>query len=196
ILNSNAKSTEEALALTKDGATVEQMLLTATATIGEKISLRRVVRVTKESNQGFGSYKHMGGKISVLTITAKEDAAVAKDVAMHVCVFNPRFLSRADVDQQTVEHETHIIKELMAQDASLAGKPEKVLEGILQGKLSKTLQEFVLLDQAFVKDPSIKVSQYLKNNSNDIISYVRLEVGEGIEKQETDFAAEVMAQVK
>ncbi|MBN3491204.1 elongation factor Ts [Acholeplasma equirhinis] len=196
ILNSNAKSTEEALALIKDGATVEQMLLTATATIGEKISLRRVVRVTKESNQGFGSYKHMGGKISVLTITAKEDAAVAKDVAMHVCVFNPRFLSRADVDQQTVEHETHIIKELMAQDASLAGKPEKVLEGILQGKLSKTLQEFVLLDQAFVKDPSIKVSQYLKNNSNDIISYVRLEVGEGIEKQETDFAAEVMAQVK
>src|SRR5690606_3474923 len=196
ILNSNANSTEEALELTKDGVTVAQMLLTATATIGEKISLRRVIRVTKEANQGFGAYKHMGGKISVLTITEKEDQAVAKDIAMHVCVFNPKFLRRENVDQATIEHETHILKELMANDASLAGKPEKVLEGILAGKLSKLLQEFVLVDQAFVKDPSIKVAQFLKNNGNDIVSYVRLEVGEGIEKVETDFAAEVMAQAK
>ncbi len=197
IAASNATTTEEALAL-KDGSgqTVEQLLLSATATIGEKISLRRVIRITKKAEEGFGSYKHMGGRISVLTVTKTADAEVAKDLAMHVCVFNPKFLTRADVDQKTVEHETHIIKEQMAADASLASKPEKVLEGILQGKLSKILQEFVLVDQAFVKDPSIKVAQYLKSHNNDIVSYVRLEVGEGIEKEQTDFAAEVMAQVK
>src|SRR5690606_26903700 len=196
LIDSNVSNTEDALALSAQGKTVEQMLLEATATIGEKISLRRVIRVTKEASQGFGAYKHMGGKISVLTITEKEDQAVAKDIAMHVCVFNPKFLRRENVDQATIEHETHILKELMANDASLAGKPEKVLEGILAGKLSKLLQEFVLVDQAFVKDPSIKVAQFLKNNGNDIVSYVRLEVGEGIEKVETDFAAEVMAQAK
>lgn len=196
ILNSSAQTTEEALALVSEGQTLEQILLTATATIGEKISLRRVVRVTKEDAQGFGAYKHMGGKISVLTITEKENAEVAKDLAMHICVFNPRFMDRASVDQETIDKESHIIHELMAQDASLAGKPAKVLEGIAAGKLSKVLQEFVLLDQAFVKDPAIKVSQYLSNAKNNIVSYTRLAVGEGIEKVETDFAAEVMAQAK
>ena len=172
------------------------MLLEATATIGEKISLRRVIRVTKEASQGFGAYKHMGGKISVLTVTEKEDHEVAKDIAMHICVFNPKFLNREAVDQATIDHETHIIKEQMAQDASLANKPEKVLAGILQGKLSKVLQEVVLVDQAFVKDPNIKVSQYLKNNNNNVLNYVRLEVGEGIEKRQDNFAEEVMAQIK
>lgn len=194
ISNSTASNTEEALALVFEGQSVEQILLSATATIGEKISLRRVMRVTKADGQGFGAYKHMGGKISVLTITEKEDAEVAKDLAMHVCVFNPRFMDRDSVDQETIEKESHIIHELMAQDASLANKPAKVLEGIAAGKLSKVLQEFVLLDQAFVKDPAIKVSQYLSQHKNNIVSYVRLAVGEGIEKVETDFAAEVMAQ--
>ncbi len=196
LINSKVASTEEALALVHNGETIEQMLLAATATIGEKISLRRVIRVTKEADQGFGAYKHMGGKITVLTVTAKDDHDVAKDIAMHVCVFKPRFLNRAAVDQETVEHETHIIKEQMAQDESLANKPEKVLAGILQGKLSKVLQEFVLMDQAFVKDPAIKVAQYLKSNNNDVLSYIRLEVGEGIEKRVDNFAEEVMAQVK
>ncbi|VEU83213.1 translation elongation factor Ts [Acholeplasma hippikon] len=194
IVNSNASNTEEVLALVSEGQTVEQLLLGATATIGEKISLRRVMRVTKADGQGFGAYKHMGGKISVLTVTEKEDAEVAKDLAMHVCVFNPRFMDRASVDQETIDRESHIIHEQMAQDASLASKPAKVLEGIAAGKLAKVLQEFVLVDQAFVKDPAIKVSQYLAQHKNNIVSYVRLAVGEGIEKVETDFAAEVMAQ--
>lgn len=196
LIDSNVSNTEDALALSAQGKTVEQMLLEATATIGEKISLRRVIRVTKEASQGFGAYKHMGGKISVLTVTEKEDHEVAKDIAMHICVFNPKFLNREAVDQATIDHETHIIKEQMAQDASLANKPEKVLAGILQGKLSKVLQEVVLVDQAFVKDPNIKVSQYLKNNNNNVLNYVRLEVGEGIEKRQDNFAEEVMAQIK
>src|SRR5690606_33864722 len=179
-----------------EGLSVEQLLLGATATIGEKISLRRLVRKTKKDSEGFGSYAHMGGKISVLTILEKEDATVAKDSAMHITVFKPRFLKREDVDQETVAHETKIITEMMANDESLANKPEKVLQGILQGKLSKVLQEFVLVEQAYVKDPAIKVKDYLKSNNNQIVDYVRLEVGEGIEKVESDFAAEVMAQVK
>lgn len=194
---SGVDSTEKALALTDEsGVSLEKMLLNATATIGEKISLRRVIKVTKTDAQGFGSYMHMGGKISVLTVLEKPDFEVAKDLAMHITVFNPRFLTRNDVDQATIEHETKIIEQMMLNDESLKGKPEKVLAGILQGKLSKLLQEFVLVDQAFVKDPSIKVSQYLKSHNNNIMSYVRLEVGEGIEKKESDFAAEVMAQVK
>ncbi len=197
LIDSDVKTAEEALKLVNaEGLSVEQLLLGATATIGEKISLRRLVRKTKKDSEGFGSYAHMGGKISVLTILEKEDATVAKDLAMHITVFKPRFLKREDVDQETVAHETKIITEMMANDESLANKPEKVLQGILQGKLSKVLQEFVLVEQAYVKDPAIKVKDYLKSNNNQIVDYVRLEVGEGIEKVESDFAAEVMAQVK
>jgi len=197
LIDSDVQTAEEALKLVNaEGLSVEQLLLGATATIGEKISLRRLVRKTKKDSEGFGSYAHMGGKISVLTILEKEDATVAKDLAMHITVFKPRFLKREDVDQETVAHETKIITEMMANDESLANKPEKVLQGILQGKLSKVLQEFVLVEQAYVKDPAIKVKDYLKSNNNQIVDYVRLEVGEGIEKVESDFAAEVMAQVK
>ncbi|WP_025725481.1 translation elongation factor Ts [Acholeplasma granularum] len=196
-IHSNATSVEEALLLTnEEGKTVDTIILEATSTIGEKISLRRLVRVTKEDSQGFGSYIHMGGKISVLTVLETPNEELAKDLAMHITVFNPQFLSRQDVDQKTIDIETKIISEQMANDESLQGKPEKILSGILQGKLSKVLQEIVLLDQGFVKDPSVKVSNHLKSNNNNILSYVRLEVGEGIEKRVEDFAAEVMAQIK
>lgn len=195
-IESNVASVEEALAL-KDasGKTVEEVILGATATIGEKISLRRVVRVKKTDAQGFGAYKHMGGRISVLTVLESANEELAKDLAMHITVFNPQFLSRKDVNQSTIEVETKVISEQIANDESLQGKPEKILNGILQGRLNKVLQEIVLLDQGFVKDPSITVANYLKSANNNILSYVRLEVGEGIEKKVDDFAAEVMAQV-
>lgn len=197
LIKSDAKSVEEALQI-KDanGDTIEQQLLQATAKIGEKITLRRVVSVTKDASESFGSYKHMGGKISVLTIVKKEDAEVSKDLAMHVCMFNPRFLDRASVDHETIATETRIIKEQVAQDPALSSKPEKVLESIINGRLNKTLQEFVLLEQGFVKDPALKVQDYLKQHNNEIVNFVRLEVGEGIEKQVVDFAEEVRAQAK
>ncbi|MBG0762999.1 elongation factor Ts [Acholeplasma laidlawii] len=195
-IESNVASVEEALAL-KDasGKTVEEVVLGATATIGEKISLRRVIRVKKSDTQGFGAYKHMGGRISVLTVLETPNEELAKDLAMHITVFNPQFLSRNDVNQSTIDVETKVISEQIANDESLQGKPEKILNGILQGRLNKVLQEIVLLDQGFVKDPSVTVANYLKSANNNILSYVRLEVGEGIEKRVDDFAAEVMAQV-
>lgn len=195
-IESNVASAEEALAL-KDasGKTVEEVVLGATATIGEKISLRRVIRVKKSDTQGFGAYKHMGGRISVLTVLEKPNEELAKDLAMHITVFNPQFLSRNDVNQSTIDVETKVISEQIANDESLQGKPEKILNGILQGRLNKVLQEIVLLDQGFVKDPSVTVANYLKSANNNILNYVRLEVGEGIEKRVDDFAAEVMAQV-
>jgi len=195
-MNSDVTNAEDALKL-KDasGKTVDEVILGATAKIGEKISLRRLVRVTKETSQGFGAYKHMGGRISVLTVLDKPNDELAKDLAMHITVFNPQFLSRKDVDQSTIETETKVLSEQIANDESLQGKPEKILNGILQGRLNKTLQEIVLLDQGFVKDPSVTVANHLKAANNSILSYVRLEVGEGIEKKVDDFAAEVMAQV-
>ncbi|AUD63509.1 translation elongation factor Ts [Tenericutes bacterium MO-XQ] len=192
ILNSNATNTEEALKVEANGVTVEQMLIDATATIGEKISLRRVSRVVKEDAQAFGAYKHMGGRIAVLAVLAKQDDEVAKDIAMHIAAQNPKYLNRNEVDQETLEHEKHVL----TQQALQEGKPANIVEKMVVGRLNKFLQDICLVDQPFVKDTDQKVSQYLKSNQNEVLSFIRLEVGEGIEKKEEDFAAEVAAQVR
>lgn len=192
ILNSSAANTEEALKVEANGKTVEQMLIDATATIGEKISLRRVSRVVKEDAQGFGAYKHMGGRIAVLAVLAKTDEEVAKDIAMHIAAQNPKYLNRDQVDAETLEHEKHVL----TQQALQEGKPANIVEKMVVGRLNKFLQDICLVDQPFVKDTDQKVSQYLKSNQNEVLSFIRLEVGEGIEKKEEDFAAEVAAQVR
>jgi elongation factor Ts len=192
ILNSKANDTEEALKVQADGVTVEQMLIDATATIGEKISLRRVSRVTKEDAQEFGAYKHMGGRIAVLAVLAKQDEEVGKDMAMHIAAQNPKYLNHSEVDQETLEHEKHVL----TQQALQEGKPANIVEKMVIGRLNKYLQDICLVDQPFVKDTDQKVSQYLKSNQNEVLSFIRLEVGEGIEKKEEDFAAEVAAQVR
>ncbi len=192
ILASGATNTEEALKANVDGKTIETMLIDATATIGEKISLRRVSRVTKEDAQEFGAYKHMGGRIAVLAVLAKQDEEVAKDMAMHIAAQNPKYLNRSEVDQETLEHEKHVL----TQQALQEGKPANIVEKMVIGRLNKYLQDICLVDQPFVKDTDQKVSQYLKSNQNDVLSFIRLEVGEGIEKKEEDFAAEVAAQIR
>jgi elongation factor Ts len=192
LINSDATNTEEALALVKDGKTVETLLADATATIGEKITLRRVSRFTKEDAQGFGAYKHLGGRIVTLVVTEKDDDVVAKDIAMHVAAQNPKYLDRSQVDQETLEHERHIL----TQQALQEGKPANIVDKMVVGRLNKYLQDICLVDQGFVKDPDQKVSDYLKTNKNNVVSFVRLEVGEGIEKRQEDFAAEVQAQLK
>ncbi|NLK12691.1 MAG: elongation factor Ts [Candidatus Phytoplasma sp.] len=192
ILNSKATNTEEALELVSNGKTVSLILADATATIGEKITLRRVQRLTKADGQGFGAYKHMGGRISVVTVLNKENDELARDIAMHVAASNPRFLDQTQVDAETLEREKHVLTE----QALAEGKPANIVEKMIQGRLNKFLQEICLVDQPFVKDPDLKVSQYLKNNNNEVLNYVRLEVGEGIEKREENFAEEVAAQLK
>jgi len=192
LVHSNVKTDEEALNLVVNGKTIEVLLADATATIGEKISLRRVTRVSKESEQGFGAYKHMGGRIAVLAVLAKENDEIAKDIAMHVAAQKPLYLDRSQVDQETLEHEKHVL----TQQALQEGKPANIVDKMVIGRLNKYLQDICLVDQGFVKDPDIKVSEYLKNNKNQVLNFIRLEVGEGIEKKQEDFAAEVMAQVR
>ena len=191
-----SNDSEDYLNITYNGETINNILISATATIGEKISLRRVTRVTKTDSENFGSYKHAGGRIAVLTVIDGGNEAVAKDVAMHVAAINPRYLSQADVPAEEIEKEKAIQIAEMKNDPKMANKPENVLENIVKGKLGKFLKEICLLDQQFVKNPDLTVEQFAKSEKSTIKSYIRLEVGEGIEKVETDFVAEVMAQVK
>ena len=179
-----------------EGKTISDILISATATIGEKISLRRVTRVTKADNENFGAYKHAGGRIAVLTLIEGGNEATAKDVAMHVAAINPKYLSEANIPAEELEKEKAIQIAEMKNDPKMANKPEKVLENIVNGKLAKYKKEICLLDQPFVKNPDLTVEQFAKSEKSTIKSYIRLEVGEGIEKVETDFVAEVMAQVK
>lgn len=192
LLSSKAQNTEEALAVNVNGKTIETLLADATATIGEKITLRRVSRVQKTDQEGFGAYKHMGGRIAVLVKVLKYDETLAKDMAMHVAASNPKYLNRTQVDQETLEHERHILKQQALQE----GKPENIVDKMVVGRLNKYLQDICLVDQGFVKDPDQKVADILKQQQNDVLSFIRLEVGEGIEKKEEDFAAEVAAQVR
>ena len=119
----------------------------------------------------------------------KDNEEVAKDIAMHVAASNPKFLNRDSVDQDTLANE----KEVLTNQALQEGKPANIVEKMIVGRLNKFLQDICLVDQPFVKDGDITVKQYLTNNNNDVISFTRIEVGEGIEKREEDFAAEVAA---
>lgn len=192
IISSNASKTEEALLLNVNGQTLDILLKEATVTIGENITLRRVSRVTKLDAQGFGAYKHMGGRIVALTLLEKADEETAKDISMHVAAQKPQYLNRNHVDTETLEHERHIL----TQQALAEGKPANIVEKMIEGRLNKFLKDITLVDQPFVKDPDQTVTQYLASKNNQVLSFVRLEVGEGIEKKQEDFATEVMNQVR
>jgi len=194
ILHSEAKDNDEALALTCNGETLNDLFVNATATIGEKIVLRRFVLVDKNDDENFGLYMHMGGKISALSVV-KGSEEVAKDIAMQVASMAPTYVSSADMPQEVIEHETAIQEEIVKNDESLAGKPENVLAGIVKGRVSKSLQDMSLVDQIYFKDQSIKVSKYLADNNAEVVRFERYMVGEGIEKRQEDFAEEVAKQI-
>ena len=187
-VKNNAESTEAVLA---NGG--EELIVNATATIGEKISFRRVQRITKNDGQSFGFYKHMGGKIATVCVVEGTDAEVARDLSMHVTATKPLYISKNDVPADYIEKETHIQLELCKNDEKLAGKPEAALIKIVEGKVNKGLKEVCLLDQAYVKDPGMTVEQYLASKKSAMVSFTRFEVGEGMEKRQDDFAAEVAA---
>ena len=197
ILNSKASNDEEAANAELNGVKVSEMLVNATATIGEKITLRRVSLYTKADNQVFGAYSHMQGKIVAFAILDGSNEEVAKDVCMHVAAMNPKYLSREVVDQAYLASETDIIRQeaLNENRQSAKPKPEAIIEKMVEGRVNKMLKEICLLDQPFVKNPDETVAQYVKDNKCDIKLYIRLEVGEGIEKKKDDFVAEVMAAV-
>ncbi len=185
----HAESAEQVLA---NGG--EELVVNATATIGEKISLRRVQKLSKNDGQVFGFYKHMGGKIATVVLLNGDSVEVANDICMQVTAMRPLYLAKADVPADYLEKETHIQMELAKQDEKLQGKPEAALQKIVEGKVNKQLKEVCLLDQAFVKDSSMTVEQYLASKHSSVALFVRFEVGEGMEKRQDDFAAEVAAQ--
>ena len=194
MLAAKPASTEEALAVETAEGTVNDLIVNATATIGEKISFRRVAVVEKADDEVFGSYMHMGGTISALAVV-KGDATVAKNIAMQVASMNPDYATEADIPADAFEHEKQLQMQMMKEDPKMAGKPEKVLENILKGKVKKHFKDQCLADQEFFLDTKKSVTQYLKEEKAEVKSFVRLQVGEGMEKKEEDFAAEVAAQM-
>lgn len=176
-----------------DGETVTSIMNNAVATIGENLNIRRFAVETKTDNDTFGQYMHMGGRIGVLTVVeGTTDETIAKDVAMHAAALNPKYVSRDQVDQAELDHE----REVLRQQALNEGKPEKIVDKMVEGRIRKYLEEICIVDQPFVKDSDQTVQQYLDSKKASIRSFVRYELGEGIEKREENFADEVLGQVK
>lgn len=161
--------------------------------IGENVNLRRLKRLNFENaNQGIvESYVHNNSKIGVLISLKGGDEALAKDVAMHIAAASPMVVRPEDVPEEILTKES----EIYSAQARESGKPEEIVEKMISGRLRKFVAEVSLLEQQFVKDPEIKICDLLKEVGADVVQFVRYEVGEGIEKEEGDFAAEVAAQL-
>ncbi|MDC0829253.1 translation elongation factor Ts [Faecalitalea cylindroides] len=197
ILDTKAADVDAVLTTSTPEGTIADLITNATATIGEKITFRRVSVVEKADNEFFGSYMHMGGKISALAVLKGEtNETVAKNIAMQVASMAPTYVSQSDIPGDVVEHERELQLQMMKADPKMAGKPEKVLQGILKGKVDKHFKDQCLLDQEFFLDPKMKVANFLKDNKVELVSFVRFQTGEGIEKREENFAEEVMSQIK
>lgn len=194
ILDTKAATVEELNETTlPNGKKVSEHITEAISTIGEKLSLRRFEIRTKTDNDAFGAYLHMGGRIAVLSVvegTTDEDAA--KDVAMHIAAINPKYVSSEQVSEEELNHEREVLK----QQALNEGKPENIVEKMVEGRLRKYLQEICAVDQNFVKNPDQTVEAFLKSKGGKLVDFVRYEVGEGIEKRQENFADEVKGQMK
>lgn len=191
LMNGNASTVEEALELSTEDGTLNDLIVNKTAKIGEKLSLRRFVKVSKTDSEAFGEYIHMGGKIAVLTIIDGGNSEVAKDVAMHAAAMKPTYVKRENVPTAEVENERSVLKE----QAMNEGKSAEIAEKMIEGRMKKFYEQVCLEEQAFIKDGDISVGTYVKNNNGTIVNMVRYEVGEGMEKREEDFAAEVAKQI-
>lgn len=191
ILKNNKTTVAEVLEINDNGSTVNDKLIALTAKIGEKLSFRRFEKLTKADDEVFGSYIHMGGKIGSLAILKGANDAVAKDVCMHIAAMAPVCLNKEEVPNDMLEHEKTVIKEQVMNE----GKPADIAEKMVNGRINKFYKEICLNDQEFIKDSSVNVSTYVKNNGGEIVKFVRFAVGEGIEKKEENFAQEVMNQI-
>ena len=191
ILSSNVKTVEEVMKLEVEGNTIENIIIDKTATIGEKLSFRRFELVEKEDNQVFGTYSHMGGKIVTLAVLEGTDEEVAKDVAMQIAAMRPLYLDKDSVPTERVEKE----REILTEQAENEGLDANKLPMIVNGRLNKFYEEVCLLDQGFVKENKMKGSKYVESKNMKVLSFVRYEVGEGMEKREENFADEVAKQM-
>ncbi|MBV5136807.1 translation elongation factor Ts [Staphylococcus chromogenes] len=194
ILETKAESVEALNETTlPNGKKVSEHMNEAISTIGEKLSLRRFALRTKTDNDAFGAYLHMGGRIGVLSVVeGTTDEEAAKDVAMHIAAINPKYVSSDQVSEEEINHEREVLK----QQALNEGKPENIVEKMVEGRLRKYLQEICAVNQDFVKNPDQTVEEFLKSKSGQLVDFVRYEVGEGLEKREENFADEVKGQMK
>ena len=192
LLKSDVKTLEDAMEVSTPDGTIKDLIVAKTAKIGEKLSLRRSQILTLEDGEVFGSYIHMGGKIASLVVLKGANEEVAKDVAMQQAAMRPSYVFISDVPEDVVNHEKEVQKEL----AMSEGKPAEIAEKMVEGRMHKFYKEICLIEQAFIKDNGLSVSQYIKNNGGELKAAIRYEVGEGMEKRNEDFASEVMNQVK
>ncbi len=191
ILENHLQTHEEVLNFEDNGITIERQLIDLTAKIGEKLSFRRHDLLSKKDNEVFGSYLHMGGKIGALVVLADTTLEVAKEVAMHVAAMAPICARRDEVPVDMVERESAVIKEQVMNE----GKNEDIAVKMVNGRLNKFYKEICLEEQEFIKDSSVNVGTFVKNNGGSLVAMLRYHVGEGIEKKEEDFASEVMSQI-
>lgn len=182
---------EAALNLPCEGGSINDLIVNKTAKIGEKLSLRRFSKITKTDSQNFGSYIHMGGKIAVLTLVEGASTDVAKDISMHAAAMRPLYVRKEDVEAEVLEKE----KAVLTEQAMNEGKPEEIAKKMVEGRIRKYYEEVCLEEQPFVKDSDMSVRTYVEKNNGKIISMIRFEVGEGMEKRNENFAEEVAKQM-
>ncbi|EOD7985751.1 TPA: elongation factor Ts [Staphylococcus aureus] len=194
VLDTKAETVEALMETTlPNGKSVDERIKEAISTIGEKLSVRRFAIRTKTDNDAFGAYLHMGGRIGVLTVVeGSTDEEAARDVAMHIAAINPKYVSSEQVSEEEINHEREVLK----QQALNEGKPENIVEKMVEGRLRKYLQEICAVDQDFVKNPDVTVEAFLKTKGGKLVDFVRYEVGEGMKKREENFADEVKGQMK
>jgi elongation factor Ts len=190
-LKNKPESVESFLGQTLDsGETVDEARENIIAKIGENISVRRVQIISTDTGI-LGAYKH-GDRIAVLTVLASQDSALAKDVAMHIAASRPECVSEDQLSDDLLERE----KAIFIEQARESGKPDNIIEKMIVGRMKKFVNEVTLYGQSFVKDPDVTVGELVKSNNTEVESFVRYEVGEGIEKKEDNFVEEVMAQAQ
>lgn len=192
IVENSPADVEAALTLEVEaGQTLNEKIIGTTQITGEKITLRRFTVVEKADSENFGAYSHLAGSISALVVVEGASEEAAKDIAMHVAAIAPQYVSDADVPAEVVEKEKAV--QLASED--LAGKPDNIKEKMVEGRIKKFLAEISLLDQAFVKNGDQTVAEFIASQNGSVKSFVRYQVGDGIEKKVTDLAEEVAKQL-
>ena len=172
------------------GKTVEETRLELVSKVGENVKIRRIQSINAD-NSYIGHYMH-GSKIGVVVVLEKQNNELAKDICMHIAAMKPIALNSNDISPEDLDKE----REIYLAQAKESGKPEDIVQKMVDGRIKKYISEVTLIDQAFVKDNEVTIGKLLENNNNNILSFYRFEVGEGVEKKDENFADEVMAQIK
>ena len=172
------------------GKTIEETRLELVSKVGENVKIRRIQSIANDGNY-MGHYMH-GAKIGVVVILEKENEDLAKDICMHIAAMKPLALNSSEIPQEDLDKE----REIFSAQAKESGKPDDIIQKMVDGKMKKYISEVTLVDQSFVKDSEITINKLLETHDNSVLLFYRLEVGEGIEKKDENFADEVMAQIK